>query len=150
MSRQLMPVVVLALAPLLALSCGTVGNDAAANGTETAQACTPPRASWISPGPLGGGGLPINRISVNHQGEIYWNGQRTDLAHITHYLSITATMNPEPAAFLQTEMGVSCALVERIRDEMEHRLHCSQHGPCGEGIWTIWEVTPAPPGTPPS
>lgn len=142
---------IFAIASVLALAaCGKGDDRAAALANQTAQACTPPRAGWMTPGPLMGG-MPFNRISLTHAGAIYWNGLHTDLTHVTRYLSEVAVLNPEPVTFLQTEMGVSCALVEQVRDEMEHRLNCTSNGPCAEGIWSIWEVTPrrpSPPGAP--
>lgn len=115
---------------------------------QTARACSPRRSSWISPGPFTG--VVINHISVDQNGAIYWNGARKSLAEISSYMSVTANMNPQPFTFLQTEMGVPCALVEQVRDEMERRLDCRHNGPCGEGIQQVWEATPLPPGTPPA
>ncbi len=70
---------------------------------------------------------------------------------MSHYLAIVDGMSPEPVTLLETEMGAPCALVERVRDEMERRLHCSGfRGLCAEGIWKVWQETPLPPGTPPS
>jgi len=81
---------------------------------------------------------------------IYWNGQATTFPRLSHYLDIVATMNPRPHTFLETEMGAPCALLDRIRDEMDRRLQCRSEGFCAEGIWTVWEHTPLPLGTPPS
>jgi hypothetical protein len=81
---------------------------------------------------------------------IYWNGRRTTFSDVTRDLSIIATMNPRPTAFLEMEMGTPCALVERVRDEMERHLQCRNGGRCAEGVWKLWQESPIPLGTPPS
>jgi hypothetical protein len=127
------------------------GKPAASNTAETAErACSPPRSHWLRPGPVDGVGVLINRLAINRYGAIYWNGEATELSRVSEYLSVVATMNPEPVTFLETEMGAPCALVERLRDEMERRQHCRNGGRCAEGIWMVWQHTPLPPGTPPS
>lgn len=148
----------LAVAPWLAASAALSGlaacGDVGANNTVAiaeAKACTPPRSHWMRPVPLDAGlSPPINRISLDSQGMIYWNGQATTFPRLSHYLDIVAAMNPRPHTFLETEMGAPCALLDRIRDEMDRRLQCRTQGSCAEGIWTVWEHTPLPPGTPPS
>lgn len=154
MSRAAGPMILLTLAASTAACRPADGNNAGAataNGAQTAMACTPPRAHWMRPAPLSEGmGPPIWRISLGHQGRIHWAGRVTTLPQLSHYLGIVATMNPRPHIFLETEMGVSCTLLEQVRDEMDRRLQCRTEGSCAEGIWTVWEATPIPPGTPPS
>jgi hypothetical protein len=129
-------------------ACG--GNVATNRGAESAvRACTPPRTYWLPPGPLGSG-LVMNHLSIDHRGAIYWNGQPASLSRVSYYLTIVDGMSPEPLTFLETEMGAPCALVDRVRDEMDRRLHCRASYRCGEGIWKVWQETPLPPGTPPT
>lgn len=94
--------------------------------------------------------MVVNRLSVDRNGAIYWNGRPSSLVRVSEYLTIVAGMNPQPFTFLETEMGTPCGLVETVRDEMERRLQCQDGGPCAEGIWLVWRHTPVPPGTPPS
>jgi hypothetical protein len=130
-------------------ACGNHPTNLPADNAE--RACTPPRAHWLPQASLGAGLDPgRNHISVDRNGAIYLNGKPRSLAVVSEYLSLVATMRPRPYTFLETEMGAPCALVERVRDEMERRLNCRDGGECAEGIWTVWKETPAPAGTPPS
>jgi len=143
---------------LLALTIILVGGIAACSGPaannaieSSAQACTPPRAHWTRQAALDAGLTPpINYLSVDRNGAIYWNGQPSNVAHVSEFLAVVATMNPRPHTFLETEMGAPCALVERVRDEMDRRLNCRAGGQCAEGIWRVWQQTRIPAGTPPS
>ncbi|MEA3028812.1 MAG: hypothetical protein QOJ53_2317 [Sphingomonadales bacterium] len=130
-------------------ACGGPAANNTAEGVE--RACTPPRSHWLQQGPLDVGlTAPVNRLSVDRNSAIYWNGQPSSLSRVSQYLSVVATMRPRPFTFLETEMGTPCALIERVRDEMERRLNCRGEGSCAEGIWKVWQETPIPPGTPPS
>lgn len=138
----------IAMASGLAACGGTATNNTTAS---LARACTPPRSHWLPQGPLNVGvSAPTNRISLDRNAAIYWNGQPTTLPRLQEYLSLIATLEPEPVTFLDTEMGTPCALVEGVRDEMDRRLHCGAEGLCAEGVWKVWQATPIPPGTPPS
>ena len=88
------------------------------------------------------------RLSLDQHGVIHWEGHVRSFAQLSHYLGIVATMTPTPHVFLETEMGAPCAVLERVRDEMDRRLQCRTEHSCAEGIWTVWEATPIPPGTP--
>jgi hypothetical protein len=139
---------------LMLMAFGVVACGEAAT-TDTAEssdrACTPPRSHWLRQASLGAGLDPgRNHVSIDRNGTIYLNGQPSSMSRVSEFLSLVATLNPRPFTFLETEMGTSCALVERVRDEMERRLNCREGGLCAEGIWKVWEETPAPPGTPPS
>ncbi|HTU11769.1 MAG TPA: hypothetical protein VMG08_12830 [Allosphingosinicella sp.] len=116
----------------------------------SALACTPPRANWMRQGNFDGLMPPINRLSLDRNGAIHWNGRVIAMRQLSEYLGIVHGMNPEPIVFLETEMGAPCARLEAIRDEMERRMECSNFGSCAEGIWHVWQATPTPPGTPPS
>lgn len=133
------------------IACGAAScRQAAPNAEVVARACTPPRAHWMPQGNFDGLMPPILRLSMDRNGAIHWNGRVTSLSQLSGYLATIHTMRPEPIVFLETEMGAPCAAVEAVRDEMERRMHCSDHGTCAEGIWTVWQATPTPPGTPPS
>jgi len=135
----------------LAFALGACGTASRNDSEPSGRACTPPRSYWLRQFPLDAGlAPPINHLSLDRNGAIYWNGQPSSLSAVSRNLAIVATLNPEPTTFLETEMGTPCALVERVRDEMDRRLECRNHGPCAEGIWKVWQETPIPPGTPPS
>jgi hypothetical protein len=67
---------------------------------------------------------------------------------LNKHLAQSPTLNPEPWLFLETEMGTSCAALEAIRDQIENHVECSTGNRCNEGIMTVWDKTPSPPGTP--
>lgn len=78
----LLPAVVSGLA-----ACGggaSTGNAGAGNVAQaSARACTPPRAHWLPPGPLDAGlSPPINRLALDRNGLIFWNGQRIGRAQL--------------------------------------------------------------------
>jgi hypothetical protein len=114
------------------------------------RACTPPRAYWEPQHNFDGLMPPINRVSLDRNNIVYWNGRAVSLRRLSRYLGIVHGMNPEPLTFLDSEMGAPCATMEAIRDEMDRRLECRNSGRCAEGIMAVWEETPTPPGTPPS
>lgn len=45
-------------------------------------------------------------------------------------------------------MGVSCTVLDNLRDQIERHIDCSTGYLCNEGIKTVWNHTPNPPGTP--
>jgi biopolymer transport protein ExbD len=113
------------------------------------KACTPPRAYWRQPHNFVGLMPPLIKIAVTHNGDIYWNGQRVSEARLGEYLKLGHTLNPEPEFFLETEMGVSCGAIEKVRDQMDAALECKRpYSHCEEGIQSVWRDLPTPPGTP--
>jgi hypothetical protein len=112
-------------------------------------ACTPPRDNWPKPHNFDGL-VPIqNRLSLDRSGALHWNGERISIAKLRTYLRATHQMDPEPFVFLETEMGVSCKALDRVRDEMDKALECGKpYSGCAEGIYSVWRTMPSPPGTP--
>jgi hypothetical protein len=90
----------------------------------------------------------MNKIALDRTGALYWNGKRTTSETVEKYLSLQPTLNPEPWIFLETEMGVPCASLDAIRDQIERYMHCAEGGRCNEGILTVWDNIPGPPGAP--
>ena len=90
----------------------------------------------------------LNRIALDHAGKIYWNGKPVTPETLDKYLALGPTMNPEPWVFLETEMGAPCASIQLFRDQVERHVDCGNGYRCNEGIMTVWENTPSPPGTP--
>lgn len=121
---------------------------ASACSREAPKACSPPRSTWGHPRSFGL--VVLNRISLDRSGKIYWNGKPVSRETLDRYLATGRTLNPEPWIFLETEMGASCASVEAVRDQVEKQVDCATGYRCNEGIMTVWENTPIPPGTPPS
>ncbi len=121
---------------LMATSCST----------EVPKACSPPRPTWGHPRSFGL--VVLNKIALDRAGRTYWNGEAVSHGALDQRLAQGSTLNPEPWVFLETEMGASCAAVNAIRDQIEKRVDCSTGYRCNEGIMTVWDRTPSPPGTP--
>ncbi len=114
--------------------------------TEAPKACSPPRSTWGHPRSFGL--VELKRIALDRAGKTYWNGEKVSREALDKHLAQSPTLNPEPWVFLETEMGTSCAAVEAIRDQIEKHVDCSTGFRCNEGIMTVWDKTPSPPGTP--
>lgn len=114
------------------------------------RACEAPRSYWEKPHNFGGIEPPlITVVALNHGGLIYWNGTTVSPARLSEYLKTSHRLNPEPHIFLETEMGVSCRTLEAVRDQMDRALECRKPGSCcSEGIRSVWEDLPSPPGSP--
>lgn len=104
-------------------------------------ACTPPRPAWGKPRNFGL--VPMNEIALDRTGALYWNGRSVTKAALDGYLDLMHTLDPEPVTFLETEMGVPCASLDAIRNQMERRLNCSNGGRCSEGVVTVWDKIPS-------
>ena len=112
------------------------------------QACSGRRATWRHPHNFEGLVPPIHMLSITAAGGLFWNGKAISWETLRRYLALSHRLNPEPTVFLQTEMGVSCDVVERVRDEMDREMDCRNGGRCAEGILSVWKALPNPPGTP--
>lgn len=110
------------------------------------KACSPPRSSWGKPRSFGL--VVLNRIALDRAGKTYWNGEQVSRDTLDKYLALGPSMNPEPWIFLETEMGASCTALDAVRDQVEKHIDCSTGYRCNEGIKTVWNHTPSPPGTP--
>lgn len=88
-------------------------------------------------------------VALTHGGTIYWNGTAVSMARLSEYLQTSHGLNLEPHLFLETEMGVSCAALEAVRDQIDRQLECRKpHSRCSEGIRSVWDNLPPPPGGP--
>jgi len=92
----------------------------------------------------------LNKVAVDRAGTLYWNGKAVTSKTLDRNLALGPTMNPEPWIFLETEMGAPCASIEAVRDQIEKHVSCANRHSCNEGIMTVWDNIPSPPGTPPS
>jgi len=115
------------------------------------KACKPPRDYWRKPHDVEGIVGIRNEVSLRSDGAIYWNGTHISPSRLTHYLEMSHQLNPEPEVFLQAEMGVTCSVLEDVRDRMDRALDCRKsYSSCDEGVLSMWQNLPVPPGTPPS
>ena len=92
----------------------------------------------------------MNKVALDRAGALYWNGKPVTKEVLDNNLALMHSLDPEPVTFLETEMGVDCASLEAVRDQMERRLGCSNGGRCNEGIVTVLDAAPNPPGAPAS
>lgn len=92
----------------------------------------------------------LNKIALDRDGKLYWNGQAVTPQTLDKYLALGTRLNPEPWIFLESEMGAPCASLEDIRNRIEKHANCADGYRCNEGVMTIWDKIPLPPGTPPS
>jgi hypothetical protein len=111
------------------------------------RACTPPRDYWSKPHNRVGF-IPVNNVlALTHDGSIYWNGARVPLRTVDLYLRQSHTMSPEPVVFLEAEMGAPCRALEDLRNRMDKALECKKAGSrCEEGLRSVWDALPSPPG----
>ena len=119
---------------------------ASACSPEPPKACSPPRSTWAKPRSFGL--VVLNKIALDRTGALYWNGKPISSQALEKYLALQPTMDPEPWIFLETEMGAPCASLDAVRDQVERHMHCAEGGRCNEGIMTVWDNIPSPPGTP--
>jgi biopolymer transport protein ExbD len=92
----------------------------------------------------------MNRVSLTANGTIHWNGKRVSFDTLGRYLADSHSLTPEPDTFLEAEMGIPCATLEQVRDEMDRQLGCKNGGHCNEGVLSVWKALPTAPDTPPS
>ena len=56
----------------------------------------------------------INRLEIDFLNDIYWNGQKTDMATLRTYLKTSADMNPEPELHLKPDALAKYATVNQV------------------------------------
>jgi len=133
---------------VIALWMGILLDAGCSKQGSTTVACTPPMTNWEKPGPFYGLMPVMNKVALDSRGMIYWNGQRVSFSELSELLGGAGKMDPQPITFLETEMGAPCKTLDAIRNEMNRTLNCERHGPCGEGIMTVWQAMPNPPERP--
>ncbi len=119
----------------------------AACSTPEPQACKQPRDYWRKPHNRVGLYPYSNTLALTHDGSTYWNGSKVSLKTIDLYLQQSHTMIPEPEVFLEAEMGSSCRTLENLRNRMDKALECNKDwAVCAEGLRSVWDALPSPPG----
>ena len=94
--------------------------------------------------------MPPNfRIGITQDGGIFRDGERVSANDLYKFFDFARDLEPEPIIFLEIEAGAPCTTIERVRREMTERLDCRNHrGACREGVFSVWEGIPDPPGAP--
>jgi len=103
---------------------------------ENPVACTAPREYWTPPEKMGPETY-YNRLTLDRKGTAYWNGAAVSDAVLNQMLKTVRQLDPAPQLVLQTEMGLSCARLEVVRDKIDTLLDCRKNGRiCSEGFRT--------------
>ncbi|GAA0670730.1 hypothetical protein GCM10009102_21900 [Sphingomonas insulae] len=132
MSRRTLTLLPIAAAGMVVTACSP----------HDPRACTPPRSYWPVPrAPIGI--QPITSvIALTRDGAIRWNGDSVSFAALRQYLETSHRLNPEPQIVLDTEMGISCRMLERVRNQMDRALECRKpYARCAEGLRPVREDT---------
>jgi len=110
----------------------------------SADDCVPLRSGWVSRQ----SGLPelviVNRIAIQTDGHLRWNGVAITRNTLGRYLRIVRTMTPMPFTILDPDPNADCATIDAVRDDMEALLPCAQ-GYCGEGHGSWGYANNGPP-----
>ena len=96
------------------------------------RACKPPRAHWLNTSDLGYE-IILNRVSLNQNGQTFWNGSPVSHDQLVTMLKETIKRKPSPILQLNAEMGVSCRELELVRDKIDKTLDCAKETICREG-----------------
>lgn len=91
------------------------------------------------------------QVSVDHNSYVYVQGHRVSVGALEKQLRGAAAIhNPDVIVALDTEMGASCEMLDRVRDAIDRAMDCRDSGGCAEGSRLVWKNWPMQPGTPPS
>jgi biopolymer transport protein ExbD len=55
-----------------------------------------------------------NKIVINPQGQVFWNGEPVDLVRLRQYLDLSQTMTPIPELHLQPDPAARYELVDEV------------------------------------
>lgn len=106
-------------------------------------ACTAPRSYWSLPEQIGADAT-YNTLTLDRAGKAYWNHSAVTDAVLDQMLKASGQVRPVRTLLLQTEMGLSCARLDTIRDRIDTELDCRRNAhACTEGHATS---VPLPPG----
>jgi biopolymer transport protein ExbD len=83
----------------------------------------------------------IDRIHVDREGALRWNGVPANRATLRKYLSAIATVQPRAFVILDPDPRADCRSVEAVREDMDRSGYCSP-GLCGEGHGAWGESAP--------
>ena len=112
--------------------------------SEADKACKPPRSLWQKPRNFVGLMPKMNYVSITHHGRLHWNGKPVSSATLTQMLRQSYELSPQPVAFLETEMGAPCEVLDAVRKQMDDALKCNESALCAEGIQIVWSELPTP------
>ena len=132
----------LAAAALLLVIGGCVqrpgSDDRAEAKVPYARSCSAAPAGWMNPGEHPGDyplwdHLVINRIRIEADGSLRWNGERVTRSALRTYLARIPDLETPMAVVLDMHGSADCRIVRTIRQDIEELLRCRSSGLCGEG-----------------
>lgn len=98
-------------------------------------ACTPSGIAWHRPVFSKGLETIRNRVILNRNGDLFWNGSAVSNGQFRKMLEAARKLSPQPELYLQAEMGVPCRDLDRVRSEVAAALGCHDaKGLCVEGL----------------
>jgi hypothetical protein len=134
-----------------AMSLGLTVTCACERHAPPSAACTAPRTYWQQPHNTDGLSPVQLQVSIDHNSFVYVQGGRVTVPELQRQLRGAAAIhNPDVIVALDTEMGASCGMLEKVRDAIDQAMDCRASGRCAEGSRIVWKNWPLPPGTPPS
>jgi hypothetical protein len=122
--RRLLVLGVLTLSTVLLGSC---------NRAVESVGCDKPLAHWLKPSDGIGHLLPYNRVVVDSDGVIRWNGVPISNAMIAGLMEAAGEMEPAPQLILQVSPKANCEVVNFVRKTMDKAPICKNLKLCGEG-----------------
>ena len=78
-----------------------------------------------------------NKVVINPDGQILWNGTPVDLVTLRQYLDLTQTMNPVPELHLQPDPKASYELVDKVL-AVTKRAQVEKMGFVGNEQYSSW------------
>lgn len=110
--------------------------------------CKATRSGWVTPESGFNIRSPINRIRMQPDGSLLWNGSAVTDEQLVEYTGLLMEIGPQPFTMYEIEEGADCRRVEHIRALIHDRLKCAAGEVCGEGLGP-WSITPwRPPHEP--
>ncbi|MBY8825016.1 ExbD/TolR family protein [Sphingomonas colocasiae] len=106
---------------------------AAAPEERYAASCHTPLPGWQRPG-FGWHHVDLNHLRIRGDGSLRWNRAAISRETLDDYLARIKVMEPQPVVILEVDPKAGCAMVRRIRGQMDDVLGCAENGLCGEGI----------------
>ena len=87
-----------------------------------------------------------NRIHLQRDGSLKWNGQEISGLKLAEYAHLVSGLNPRPFTILQIDQGTDCSHVRVIRNLIDLQAKCQEYaGLCGEGNGPWARVGDVPP-----
>ena len=99
------------------------------------RACNPPDATWRRPRLVQGLDPIRNKVTLDRDGKLYWNGSFVSHQQLSTMLTAVKKLSPQTDLYLEAEMGTPCRDLDQVRHEVSKALGCRHtKGRCVEGL----------------